>query len=179
MPQYEFAEVRFLAHAHIQKVTKAVKRFVFFDGTEESWPTTIDYDIVAVLQGTTTAKEAIVNGQGTLVSYGFMHEYGRAAPSRVSIEDMTSGRLGNHVYYSLDLSDVQPHIMRYLNALGQKGWELVSAPPALGTLKLRFDIEQHGPGVARIDFPGGDQQVYVGQSNNTPTGYAYSLKRAV
>jgi len=177
MPQYEFIEVRFLARSEIRKVSKAVKRFFFFDGTDITWPDNIEYNLIALQQGATTVEEIITQGKSKLVDYSFIHEYGHANPSQsVSIDDITSGALGSHLYYPIDLSGVQSYIMQYLNKLGEKGWELVSAPPALGSLKLRFDIEKYGPGVTRIDFQGGQKQIFVGQSSENPSGYAYSLK---
>lgn len=177
MPQYEFIETRFYVRATIQKVAKSVKRLFVFSGTDHVWPDQIEYNLVASVTGTRNEEEIIGRGFAPFEKYSFYERYDRPTPNSLSINDLTSGKIGWHEYYPIDLSNVQPYIMQFINKLGQEGWELVSAPPSSGKQSVKLEVDFGGADNPRREFKGGEQRFYIGQDRNNSSGFAYSLKR--
>lgn len=176
MAQFEFTEVRFFARAQIHKISKEVTRLGFFKGTSTSWPSVITYELVAAQTGSTNSERVLTTGQTQFVEHTYRDNYNNRI-RYVTVGDLTSGRVGRHDYYPLDLTDAQQHMMEHVNTLGSEGWELVSAPAALGAQTVTLDIYVSPPGEPSWEFQEGEMQFYIGGNKQNPLGVAYSFKR--
>ncbi len=176
MAQFEFTEVRFFARAQIRKTSKEVTRLGFFKGTSTSWPSVITYELVATQSGSTNRERVLATGQTEFVHHMYRDNYNNRI-RYITAGDLTSGRVGRHDYYPLDLTYAQQHMMEHVNTLGGEGWELVSAPASLGAQTVTLDIYVSPPGQPSWEFQEGEMQFYIGANKQNPLGIAYSFKR--